>query len=34
MSALCKILLADAVLTGLLLGMLASLLRFAPLRKV
>jgi len=28
------ILVADAVLTGLLLGMLASLLRFAPIRKV
>jgi len=34
MLALCTILLADAVLTGLLLGMFASLLRFAPVRKV
>ncbi len=34
MLALCTILFADAVLTGLLLGMLASLLRFAPIRKV
>lgn len=34
MLALCKILLADAVLTGLLLGLFASLLRFAPVRKV
>jgi hypothetical protein len=33
MLALCKILVADAVLTGLLLGMFASLLRLAPLRK-
>lgn len=34
MLALCTILLADAVLTGLLLGMFAWLLRFAPVRKV
>lgn len=34
MLELCKILAADAVLTGLLLGLLASLLRFAPVRKV
>ncbi|MCS3451878.1 uncharacterized protein involved in exopolysaccharide biosynthesis [Bradyrhizobium elkanii] len=34
MSALCTILLADAMLTGLLLGLFASMLRFAPLRKV
>lgn len=34
MSALCTILLADAVLTGLLLGIFASLLRYAPVRKV
>jgi hypothetical protein len=33
MLALCKILVADAVLTGLLLGMFASLLRSAPIRK-
>lgn len=31
---LCKILIADAVLSVLLLGMLMSLLRFAPIRKV
>ncbi|MGY2990851.1 uncharacterized protein involved in exopolysaccharide biosynthesis [Bradyrhizobium sp. USDA 4508] len=34
MSALCTILLADAMLTGLLLGLFASMLRFAPFRKV
>ncbi|MBP1295198.1 uncharacterized protein involved in exopolysaccharide biosynthesis [Bradyrhizobium japonicum] len=34
MLALCTILLADAVLTGLLLGVFASMLRFAPIRKV
>ncbi|MFT5556570.1 MAG: hypothetical protein ACI9P3_006018 [Bradyrhizobium sp.] len=34
MFALCKILLADAALTGLLLGVFASLLSFAPIRKV
>jgi len=34
MSTLCTILLADAVLTGLLLGLFASLLRFVPIRKV
>ncbi|MCP1831053.1 uncharacterized protein involved in exopolysaccharide biosynthesis [Bradyrhizobium sp. USDA 4518] len=34
MSALCTILLADAMLTGLLLGLFASMLRFAPIRKV
>lgn len=34
MSALCTILLADAMLTGLLLGLFASMLRFGPIRKV
>jgi hypothetical protein len=34
MLALRKILVADAVLSGLLVGMLASLLRPAPIRKV
>ena len=34
MLTLCQILLADAVLTGLLLGLFASLLRTAPVRKV
>ncbi|MCP1967656.1 uncharacterized protein involved in exopolysaccharide biosynthesis [Bradyrhizobium elkanii] len=34
MLALCTILLADAMLTGLLLGVFASMLRFAPIRKV
>ncbi len=33
MSALCKILVADAVLSGLLLGVLVPLLRSAPIRK-
>jgi len=33
MLALCKILVADALLTGLLLGLFASLLRFVPIRK-
>ncbi|MEN3346723.1 MAG: hypothetical protein V7632_358 [Bradyrhizobium sp.] len=34
MLALCQILVVDAVLTGLLLGVFASLLRYAPIRKV
>ncbi|MGF6426470.1 uncharacterized protein involved in exopolysaccharide biosynthesis [Bradyrhizobium elkanii] len=34
MLTLCTILLADAMLTGLLLGLFASMLRFAPIRKV
>jgi hypothetical protein len=34
MLALCKILVADVALSGLLLGLLASLLRLAPIRKV
>jgi hypothetical protein len=34
MLALCTILVADVALSGLLLGLLASLLRLAPVRKV
>ena len=34
MLALCQILVADAALTALLLGAFASLLHYAPIRKV